>query len=203
MNKWIYITIGFMAGAGAGASACYYILKTKFDDRLDHELAGIEGYKKEIEEKYVGTPEEVEGEQILISEAIKAHPVKRTDYTHPETISKEDESDDIVDDSVFIPEWPRENEEDNIYEIPEIELGNNGYIVSELTCYNLKNIFDSDDHELNPDEIERYIGLGFDDGIDIEEDTVKCIRNDTYETDYRIVFKDISPQLFGEEDEAD
>lgn len=206
MNNKLPIVIGAVAGLGVGGATGYFLAKKLyFESKLKDELAALQEY---IEADYGGVPEEniiasKENDSDSVSPLsgyYKNFEANKVDYTKPESIEVEDfEEEEETDDALPVGEHHEFGEEDEeetgsssfstlprpISEIDYCAI--DGYSCVELGCTDGHVLFDEDGDQLSPSDVDRFVGLDFASYLEDGED-ILYMRNDLYETDYKIVF---------------
>ena len=195
MNESIKKVIIFGVGVATGVATSYFILKNKYEEMYQEEIAeykqrhkdnetdAVAKYYNDLSKKY-GDPNSTEST------------TENLDESEPE----DDESEDFVN---F--QMEKEPKEEKVmkkpYEITEDEFGEKYEETETLTLYSDGVLVNSSGEILDHDEAERLVGKDAEDLIDLFTDSDSIfIRNDILKTDYEILRDEDG---FYEEDDFD
>ena len=195
MNESIKKVIIFGVGVATGVATSYFILKNKYEEMYQEEIAeykqrhkdnetdAVAKYYNDLSKKY-GDPNSTEST------------TENLDESEPE----DDESEDFVN---F--QMEKEPKEEKVmkkpYEITEDEFGERYEETETFTLYSDGVLVNSSGEILDHDEAERIVGKDAEDLIDLFTDSDSIfIRNDILKTDYEILRDEDG---FYEEDDSD
>ena len=189
MNRTFEIPFIFMGGVIAGSAVTAVILKKKYNDILEEEVASL---KKTFE---LNSHHEDEEPKLTEEEVIVTNPESKADISaYRELANKykeeyEDEEETGGDDGEpvrFDVEKLKQKKNPRIYEIDESEYGEESeYDTIECTYYADEILADDDDGVI--DNVRDAIGDVMLDALD-EENSVMYVRNEKRRIDYAISY---------------
>lgn len=161
MNQKLTGFLLFVLGAGVGAFATYKFVEQKYKRIADEEIESVkEAFKKKVEKKKDKKPVETK-------KAVTAAPASVT----PKSLGY----------ATAVPEKPKQ-----IYIISPDEFGEfSTYETVSLTYYSDGVLTTQDDQII--DDVENYVGKGFETHFGEYEDDSVFVRNDDKQTDYEIL----------------
>ena len=204
MNIKLLTGVSIGSGVLVGAATGYMLAKKLyFEKKLQKELVELREYLGTDEITFSnGEPEDeptLYDDKAPLSEYYERYSTHAVDYTKPEVIEKEEEAEE--EDSEELPigayhEWEDEDDDEPSFgsfsqlprPISENDYGSlEDYETVELACTDGYSLFNGDGDKLDPNDVDRFVGLDFASYLDDGQD-ILYIRNDLYETDYKIIF---------------
>lgn len=193
MNNGVKITLSFVAGVAAGATAAWYILKERYNKMVNEEVASFkEEYKERMEEKKAATSELEKTAESFKKAAEEAQKAAKTLNEYRNLVDSEGYS---YDDEKGEPDEPSETRKKPYVIRPE-ELGDEQYSICVLTYY-ADGVLTNDYDEVI-ENIEGTVGKESLKTFGQYEEDAIYVRNDELELDYEINrdvrrFVDIGP----------
>jgi len=200
MNKNALIAISGITGLGAGVAAGYVLAKKLyFESRLTEEVKQLHEYLGVDEPTYSNGVEEekpnVIDDKTPLAEYYENYSTNKVDYTKtvdPASAEEEYPTDNLPEGYTHLDPDDEEVVENSFSQLPrpisESDYGAiEDYSCVELGCNDMIHLFTEDDEMLSPNDIDRFVGLDFASYLEDGQE-ILYMRNDLYETDYKIVF---------------
>lgn len=199
MNNGVKITISFVAGVAAGATAAWYVLKERYNKMMNEEIASFkEEYKERMEEKKAATAELEKTAESFKKAAEEAAETAKNFESFKNIVNGEGyyyvHEDNPFDDGILDrkyrekhqkgePDEPSETRK-KPYVIPPSELGDEQYDICVLTYY-ADGVLTNDYDEVI-DNIEGTVGKESLKTFGQYEPDAVYVRNDELGIDYEI-----------------